>query len=167
MKNYTLLIFTIVLFTPIVVNAQNTNYDSLSIDKKFDRLKFQVDSLSKVVSNQANTINKLGQLQISDSLQKKIIKSEKGIMIVRHNLYSMHKQNQVANGFTVAGVTSASVGFIMLIIASGEDIVPINIAGIILSLGGSFMTTVIAPIIRADSNKFLKRAGKKYKVEKE
>ena len=165
MKNCLLLTIISLLFTSIIVQAQITSYDSLSLDKKFDRLKFQVDSLSNLVNSQTNIINNLKQVQISDSLQKKILKSEKGIMIVRHNLYSMHKQNQVANGFTIAGIATMTAGFLILSQASNVEVGPVNIAGIILSLGGSFMTTVIAPILRADSNKFLGRAGKKYKVE--
>ncbi len=164
MKSYILLTFIAVLFTSIIVNAQNTTYDSLLLDQKFARLKFQIDSLSKVVTSQTNTINKLNQVQISDSLQKKIIKSEKEIMIVRHNLYKMYKQNQVANGFTIAGVASVALGFIFL---TQSDYGGVNTAGIVLSLGGSFMATVIAPILRADSNRFLGSAGKKYRRVKE
>ncbi len=147
-------------FILLACYAQKPGSDSLTIDQKFERLQFQIDSLKSVGS-----INYFDKSSIiDDTLQKKLVKAEKEIKAIRHNLYLYYRQQRTANVTTFVGLGIAAFGVIMVGTSTfGSDFA--DIAGTTLLTGGFVMSGVMAPIIRMDANKFLRYAGKKYKSE--
>jgi len=148
--------FLVVLATAFSSVAQQAQSDSSIASTQ----QVQLDSIKRVMAEQAYQLNRLMDKSFNDSLFFSMRKAQDEMTIFRYQFQQYYQQNKTANRITASGIAGIVLGTFIAIQSP-----PGGRAGPAASLFfiGTIAASVVAPIIRLNANKHLRPVGMQYK----